>query len=75
MVVACTNGGSTARSGQIQVNGGSAVGYSCPTTGSFSTPIDVTVVLALAAGTNALTFTGTSSAPNLDAVTVPGSVG
>jgi hypothetical protein len=73
VVVAYTNGADT-RQAEISVNGGAVQTVSFPSTGAFTTSGTVTVALALNAGSNSITFgNGSSVAPDLDKITVPGS--
>src|SRR5262249_32887656 len=72
VVVAFTNG-SASRNAVISVNGGPGQTVTFGTTGSFSTPGNQTVALTLAAGTNSISFTNSgAAAPDIDAITVPG---
>jgi hypothetical protein len=71
VVVAFTDG-SASRKAQISVNGGAPQTVTFGTTGSFTTPGNQTVALALAAGTNTISITNSAmSAPDVDAITVP----
>jgi hypothetical protein len=72
VVVAFTDG-SPSRNAVISVNGGAGQTVTFGTTGSFSTPGNQTVALTLAAGTNTISITNSAaSAPDIDAITVPG---
>lgn len=75
VVVAFTDG-SASRNAVISVNGGAPQTVTFGTTGSFSTPGDQTVPLALAAGTNTISITNASAAaPDIDKITVPAAHG
>jgi alpha-galactosidase len=75
IVFTFTNG-SASRSAQISVDGGPPVTVVFGTTGSFTTPGDQTVALALAAGTDTISIANSSAAaPDIDKITVPSTHG
>ncbi len=75
--IAYVNGGSTARTATLQVNGQQPTVVSFPPTGSWTTPGTVSVLVGLAKGaTNTLKFSNSGAwAPNLDAVLLQGIAG
>ena len=70
--IAYTNGGSTARTARLQVNGQPPTTVSFPPTGSWTTPGTVSVEVSLAKGSsNTLTFSNaTAWTPDFDAIEV-----
>ncbi len=67
------NGGGSARSGLLSINGTSAVTRSFAATSSWSTWTDHVVSVTLAAGTNTVRLSGPSSSPgmaNVDSLTI-----
>ena len=74
IVIAYTQAESSKLTADISVNGAKAKAFSFAKTASFTTPANLTVSLTLAAGNNTIEFSNPSAdAPDIDAITVPGS--
>lgn len=71
VAIGFVNGGTTSRSAQLSVNGGTATTISFGTTPDWSTPGGTTVTVTLRAGSNTLKFGNPSgNGPDFDKVTV-----
>jgi hypothetical protein len=74
VVIAYTQAESSSLTADISVNGAAATAVAFAETSSFTTPENQTVALKLAAGTNTIEFSNSAAdAPDIDAITVPGS--